>query len=328
MNFRTLLAILGCAVLPWALECAAQPAGKVYRIGFILTGAPSEVVHLTKAFDDALRGLGWIEGRNIVIERRFADGRQERLPALAKEVVALKVDLIVTGSNQVIDAVKASSSTIPVVMAVSRDPVTSGFVASLARPGGHITGLTNDVGPDVQGKNLEILRQVLPRATRVAYLWNPVPTGAERYRSTADAAAQKLGITLKVAPVRTRDELDAVFSDFARERVDAVLVQQDPIFYTARERITQLAARHRLPAMYATSEFVEIGGLMSFGPHLVDQFRRAAFYVDKVLKGAKPADLAIEQPASFELVINRATAATLGLSIPPSVLVRADRLID
>jgi ABC-type uncharacterized transport system substrate-binding protein len=284
--------------------------------------------HLVKALDDGLRELGYMEGRNIVFERRFGEGNQERLPALAAELVRLNVDVIVTGSNPVITAVKQATSTIPVVMAVSRDPVGSGFVANLARPGGNITGLSNDPGPDILGKNMELLKEAVPRISRVAYLWNPAPPGANTYRKVAESAVRKLGVTWQSVEVRQPNEFEGAFAAMVRERTDAVLVAQDPLFLSARSRVVSLATRHRLPTVYGNREYAEVGGLMSYGPNIADQFRRAAAYIDKILKGAKPADLPVEQPTKFELVINLKTAKALGLTIPPALLARADHVIE
>ena len=315
-------------LLATPLTADAQPTGKVYRIGYIQTAAPSEMEHLTRALDEGLRELGYVEGRNIVFERRFAEGRQERLPALAAELVRLNVDVILTGGNPVIAAVKQATATIPVVMAVSRDPVGTGFVASLARPGGNITGLSNDPGPDIHGKLLEFLKQAVPGTSRVAYLWNPVPPGAETYRKVIESAARKLGVTLQPAQVRGRNEFEGAFAAMVRERADAVVVASDPLLFPARSQIVLLAARHRLPAVYGNREYAEVGGLMSYGPNIAHLFRRAATYVDKILKGTKPGDLPVEQPTNFELVINLKTAKALGLTIPSSLLLRADHAIE
>ena len=255
-------------------------------------------------------------------------GKQERLPALAAELVGLNVDVIVTGANPVIAAVKQATATIPVVMATSRDPVGSGFIASLARPGGNITGLTSDPTPDVQGKRLELLKQVLPRASRVALLWNPAPPGAETYRNIVEGAARRLGVSLQSVEVRGRNEFEGAFAKMARERVDGLVVLPDPVLFTARSQVVLLATKHRLPAVYHAKEFVDIGGLMSYGVSLVYQFPRTAVYVDKILKGAKPGDLPVEQATSLEFAINVKTAAALGLTIPPSVLLRADHVIE
>ena len=319
------LAALGVA-LPFGAR--AQPAGKIYRIGFIQTSAPGEIEHLDKALVEGLRELGYVEGRNIVIERRAAEGKQERLPALAVEIVRLKVDVIVTGSNPVIAAVKQATTTIPVVMAVSRDPVGAGFIASLARPGGNITGLSNDSDSQIQGKNVGLLKETVPRIARVAYLWNPDPPGAGIYRKVAESAARKLGIRFQSVEARGRNELEGAFAAMVRERADGVVVASDPVLFSARSRIVLLAQRHRLPAGYALREFAEVGGLMSYGSNIAQQFRRAAVYVDKILKGAKPGDLPVEQPTKFELVINLKTAKELGITIPQTVLLRADELIQ
>jgi putative ABC transport system substrate-binding protein len=305
-----------------------QSPRKVHRIGYIQTAAPHEMAHLTRALDEGLRELGYVEGRNIVFERRFAGGRQERLPALAAELVRLDVDVIVTGSNPVIAAVKQATTSIPVVMAVSRDPVGAGFIASLARPGGNITGLSNHPAPEIIGKNLELLKETVPRVSRVALLWNPVPPGAETDRKAAESAARKLGLILQIVEVRGRDELEGAFAAMVRERADGLFVPSDPIAFTARDQVVRLAARHRLPAVYWQREFVEAGGLLSYGSNLARQYRRAAAYVDKILKGAKPGDLAVEQAATFETLVNRKTARSLGLTIPPSVLLRADEVIE
>jgi putative ABC transport system substrate-binding protein len=328
MNRRTFLYGFTLGTLAAPLAAEAQTAGKMYRMGYIQTATPDEQAPLTKALDEGLRELGYVEGRNIVFERRFAWGKQERLPALAAELVRLNVDVIVTGGNPVIAAVKQATSTIPVVMAASRDPVGTGFIASLARPGGNITGLTSDAGPEILGKRLELLKEAVPRASRVALLWNPLPPGAETFRKAVEGAARKLGVSLQAVEVRGRDEFEGAFAAMARERADAVVVQPDPVFFTARAQVVLLATKHRLPAVFHAREFVEIGGLMSYGSSLAYQFRRAAVYVDKILKGAKPGDLPVEQPTKFELVINFKTAKALGLTIPQSILARADEVIQ
>src|SRR5713101_7829230 len=225
----------GLLVAPFA--AGAQQTGKVYRIGFIQTAAPNEMGHLIKTLDEGLREFGYVEGRNVVFERRFAEGRQERLPALAAELVRLKVDVIVTGANPVVAAVKRMTTTIPVVMTVSRDPVGAGFIASLARPGGNITGLTNDPTPEIIGKNLELLKEAAPRVSRVAYLWNPVPPGAGTYKNAVESAARNLGVTLQSVEVRGRDEFEGAFVAMVRERADGVVVAADPVLISARSRV-------------------------------------------------------------------------------------------
>ena len=324
----TRLAAVIVLLLATPLTADAQPAGKVYRIGVILTAAPSETQHLIKGLDEGLRELGYVEGRNLVFERRFADGKQERLPALAAELVWLNVDVIVTGSNPVIAVVKQATATIPVVMASSRDPVGAGFITSLARPGGNITGLANDPAPEILGKNLEFLKEAVPRTSRVALLWNPVTPGAETYRKAVESAARKLGVTFHAVEVRGRNDLEGAFAAMVRERTDGVVVLTGPVLFSARSQVVLLAARHQLPAVYPSREFGEVGGLMSYGVNIAHQFRRAAVYVDRILKGTKPSDLPVEQPTTFELLVNLKTAKALGLSIPPSVLQRADHVIE
>jgi putative ABC transport system substrate-binding protein len=328
MDRRAFISGITASLVAAPLAAVAQTPGKVYRIGFIVTAAPNATGHLIKALDEGLRELGYVEGRNIVLERRFAEGRQERVPALAEELIGLNVVVIVTGSNPVVAAVKQATATIPIVMAASRDPVGAGFVRSLARPGGNITGLSNDPGPEIHAKNLEILKEAVPGISRVAYLWNPVPPGAETYRKAVESAAARLGVRLQPSQVREHNGLDRAFKDMVRERADAVLVAQDPVLFSARSYVALRAATYRLPAMYGNTEYVEVGGLMSYGPSLAHQFRRAATYVDKILKGANPADLPVEQPTKFDLVINLTTAKVLGLRIPPSLLQRADQVIE
>jgi putative ABC transport system substrate-binding protein len=314
-------------LLAW-LAAQAQPAQKVYRIGVIFTLASGQAEHLDRALNEGLRDLGYVEGRNLALERRFAGGEIEGLPALAAELARLNVDVIVTGSNQVIAAVKQATATTPIVMAVSRDPVGSGFIASLGRPGGNITGLANDPTPEIQTKNLELLREAAPRTARVALLWNPVAPDARAYRNAVEAAVRRLGGTFQAVEVRNRQEIEGAFAAMLRERADGLMVLQDPVLLSARREIVHLAARHKLPAVYPLREYVELGSLMSYGVNIADQFRHAAAYVDKILKGAKPADLPVEQPTKYELVINRRTAKALGLKIPQSLLVRTDQIIE
>jgi len=328
MDRRVFISGIAGGLLAAPLAAGAQPTGKVYRIGFILTATPNETGHLLKALNEGLRELGYVEGRNVVFERRYAEGRQERLPALAAELVRLNVDIFVTGSNPVIAAVKQVTATIPVVMAVSRDPVGSGFIASLARPGGNITGLANDPAPEIGGKNLQLLKEAAPRVSRVAFLWNPVPLGAGTYKNAVESTARNLGVTFQSVEVRGRDEFEGAFAAMVRERANGVVVASDPVLFGPRSQVVLLAGKTRLPAVYPQREFVDAGGLISYGTNLADQFRRAAIYVEKILKGAKPGDLAVEQATKFELVINLKTAKALGLTIPPAVLARADQVIE
>jgi len=328
MDRRRFLLISLSAALAAPIPARAQPPAKVYRVGFIVVGASNEVEHLSRALNDGLRDLGYAEGRNIVFERRFAGGKQERLGALAAELVRSNVDLIVTGSNPVIAAVKQVTATVPVVMAVSRDPVGSGFIASLSRPGGNITGLSNDPTPEILAKNVELLKEVVPTASRVAVLWNPRQPGAEAYRDAVQNAARKLGVTLQPVEISGRTDLDGAFAAMARARTEAIVVVPDPIVFTARSEIALLASRKRLPAIYGHAEHADAGGLMAYGANIANQFRRASMYVDRILKGAKPGDLAVEQATAFELVVNLRAAKELGLTVPPSLLLRADRVIE
>ena len=317
---------LGVLLAPVAAD--AQPTGKVYRIGFISGQGPNEAGHLIKALDEGLRELGYVEGRNVVFELRFAEGRQERLPALVAELVRLKVDVLVTGSNPVIAAVKQVTATIPVVMAVSRDPVGAGFIASVARPGGNITGFANNPGPEIIGKNLQLLKEAAPRVSRVAFLWNPVPPGAGTSKNVVESAARTLGVTFQSVEVRGPNELEGAFAAIVRKRANGLVVLADPVTLAPRSQIVLLAARSRLPAVYGLREFAEAGGLMSYGPNVAEQYRRAAIYVDKILKAAKPGDLPVDQASKFELVLNLKTAKGLGITMPPSLLLLADEVIQ
>jgi len=311
---------------------AQQAAGKVYRIGFLsVLGAPtpSTPAGVLEAFRQGLRELGWVEGQNIVIDYRFAEGRFDRLPDLAAELVRLKVDIIVAVATQGVAAAKNATETIPIVMiSGSADPVGLGFIASLARPGGNVTGLSYSVGPEILGKGLELLKEIVPKVRRVAILSNPASPVQPLFIREVKVAARSLGVQLQLLEARGPNEFDGAFAAMAKERVGALLVVADSIFILHRTRLADLAARSRLPAAYGGRENVEAGGLMSYGPSVRDLFRRAATFVDKILKGAKPADLPVEQPTKFELVINLKTAKALGLTIPPSVLIRADEVIQ
>jgi putative ABC transport system substrate-binding protein len=326
---NTLIAVLALSIVASPFASEAQPAAKVARIGYLaanLTASP----HLREAFLQGLRDLGYIEGRNVVIEYRDAAGKYERFPALVAELVSLKVDVIVVTSTPAAVAVKQATRTIPIVFTWAADPVGSGLVTSLARSGGNITGLSI-LAPDIIGKRLELLKQAVPGVSRVAALWHPgdyVERMEKDMLTEADRAARALGLRLQVVEARGPEDFDRAFSDMTRARADAVTVQSTNIFFIERRRLVDLAAKNRLPAMYLTREFVDAGGLMSYGPNIADLHRRAATYVDKILKGAKPGDLPVEQPTKFELVINLKTAKALGLTIPPSLLVRADHVID
>ena len=310
-------------------EAGPQPSAKVARIGWLsIASRTPEVAHLIEAFSQGLRELGYVEGRTIAIEYRFADGRPERLPGLAAELVGLKVDVIVTPNPAGTQAAKQATRTIPIVMLSEIDPVGSGLVASLARPGGNITGLTPTAGPEIVGKHLELLKQTVPKVSRVAVLRNPTNPDSAPMSREVEGAARRLGVQLQVLDVRLPDELDGAFAAMTRDRAGALLLLWDTMFILHRERIASLAARSRLPTVAGARDMAEVGFLLTYGRSTPHAFRRAATYVDKILKGAKPADLPIEQATTFELVINMKTAKALGLTIPPSVLARADALIQ
>ena len=324
---------LAIGVLGAPIDTPAQQPGKVYRVGLIFTTAPvsemagPEPVHPpTRAFLHTLRSLGYVEGQNLVFERRSAEGKFERFAEIVAELVRLKTDVIVTVSTPMAQAAKQVTTTVPIVMAVSVSPVEAGLVASLARPGGNITGLTTNTGPEIEGKRLELLRDALPRISRLAYLgmktdWEG-PSG-----ESVKAAAKALNVTLLHAQ-HTPNEYAGAFALIARQRPDALFVADSGPAFAHRRLIVEFAVKNRLPGTYARREFVEAGGLMSYGVSSPDLFRRAAGYVDKILKGANPADLPIEQPTKFELVINLKTAKALGLTIPQSILIRADEVIQ
>jgi putative ABC transport system substrate-binding protein len=312
-----------------AVPAEAQQTAKAARIGFLSPSSSSDArIHeVLEVFRQSLRDLGYVEGRTISIEARWADGKYDRLPALAAELVRLRVDVIVAVAAPAIRAVRDATGTIPIVMAVVVDPVATGFVASLARPGGNITGLSTSA-PALVAKQLEMLREVSPRVSRVGALWNPANPGNAPQLREAEIAAKRLGLQLQPVAARTPGELDGAFATMSRTPVDAVIVLADVIFNEHRGRIAELAARTRLPAVYGLQEHVEAGGLMGYFADRSELFRRAATYVDKILKGARPADLPVEQPTRFELIVNLRTAKALGITIPASLLLRADRVIE
>jgi putative ABC transport system substrate-binding protein len=303
----------------------AQPAAKVYRIGFLLGATGDSVATLFDALNEGLRNLGYVEGRNVVFERRYADGRMERLPDLAAELVRLHVDVIVTGSNIHVAAVRRATSTIPIVMVFTADPVGSGFVASLARPGGNVTGLSADASLELWAKYLGLLKDIVPKLSRVGVLGQ---VSSRVGFAELEAASRKLDLALEVADIRTPEDLDGAFEAIAGKRVGAVLIVVGPLTYLLRGQIADSALKYHLPAITNTNQFAQAGLLMSYGPNLPDLYRRAANYVDKILRGALPADLPVEQPSKFELTINLKTAKALGLTIPQSLLLRADEVIQ
>ena len=307
---------------------AAQEAPKIARIGVLILTTPAATAHLREAFRQGLREHGHVEGKNLALEFRYGEGKIERLPELAGELVRLKVDVIVAVTDLGVAAVKRQTQSIPIVMANSTDPVATGFVASLARPGGNVTGLST-ISPELSAKRLELLRETVPGLSRVAFLWNPDVRGSVLdYRET-EAAARTLRLQLQSVEVPTTEDLDRAFSAVTKGRAQAVIVPAAvPALFMNRGQIVSFAQKHRLPSMYAQREFVEAGGLMAYGPTFADLWRRAATYVDKILKGAKPADLPVEQPMRFELVVNMRTAKALGLTIPQTILIRGPELIE
>jgi putative ABC transport system substrate-binding protein len=329
MERRTFLGVIAGSLLTAPLAAEAQQAGKVARIGW-LGDSPAASPHLDEAFRQGLRDLDYVEGRNVVIEYRWAEGKFERLPALAAELVALKVDVILAGTVLAAVAAKQAIRTIPIVFAAVADPLGSGLVTSLARPGGNVTGLSV-LSPELVGKRLEQLKQALPGVSRVAVLWQPGAFGERTEQDmlkAAEVAARALGVRLQFVEARGPTDFDRAFSDMTRAHAGALTVLPSPMFLNERRRLVDLAAKHRLPAGYPWREGADAGGLISYGPSLADLYRRAATYVDKILKGAKPGDLPVEQPTKFELVINLKTAKALGLTIPPSLLHRADQVIE
>jgi len=326
MDRRAFLAVVAAGgVIAMPAVARAQQAGKVHRIGFL--SLQSGLTSTTDAFPQGLGELGYVEGRNLIIEYRRAAQKEERLPELAAELVRLKVEVIVTAAAPTIEAARRATSTIPIVMAAVADPVGSGLVTSLARPGGNVTGLTA-LSTDLAGKRLQLVREVVPKATRVAVLAYHGTSATRLFLEQMRAAAQQMGVQLVVQEVNEAGGLPGAFTTMQRERAQALIVQVTPFSADNAKRIVELAAQHRLPAMYDVRSFVDAGGLVSYGPSLPEMFHRAAFYVDRILKGAKPADLPIEQPTKFELVINMKAAKALALVIPPAILGRADEVIQ
>jgi putative tryptophan/tyrosine transport system substrate-binding protein len=314
------------ALLAVAVVAEAQQPKKVARIGFLAAVPHSANTARFEAFRQGLRELGYVEGKNIVIEWRYAEGKLDRLPALAAELVRLKVDVIVSGGSTATRPAKEATNTIPIVMAQDTDPVGSGFVASLARPGGNITGLAT-LAPEISGKQLEFLKEIVPRLSRVAVLGSSTRSGNTQSVKETELAAGALGVKLQYLDLRGPKDIETAFRAASNGHADAVLVLTSSVATSQRTQIIDLAIKNRLPAVYDRTEFVEDGGLMTYSVSSTDLFRRAATYVDKILKGAKPADLPIEQPTKFEFIINLKAAKQIGLTIPPNVLARADKVI-
>jgi putative ABC transport system substrate-binding protein len=325
---RTLAAgaIALCLVLPPAASHAQRPAPKVQRVGMLLATTPDAAAHIVDAFTQGLRALGHLEGRDVVYEPRWAGGKPERFPELAADLVRVRVDLILASSSAAAEAAHRATTTIPIVMVNAADPVEAGLVRSLARPGGNVTGLSAQATPEIRAKLLQLLKEAVPGLTRAVILRRVAVADAAVWREYADGA-RALDVKLQFADVAGPDDLARVIGVLPRERT-GLLVPGDPVFFTERQRIVALTIEHRLPAMFYAREFAQAGGLMSYSAKLTDQFRRAAVYADKILKGASPAALPVEQPTEFELVVNLRTARTLKLALPQTLLVRAAEVIQ
>jgi len=325
---RRFISLLCGAAAAWPLAASAQQPGKVYRIGFLANDPTIPTTSAGHAFLEGLREKGFVEGKNIVIERRFAEGKIDILSNLAAELVRLDLDLIVASSASAALAAKKATQKIPIVMMNVTDPVTLGIVSRLGSGQGNLTGLINDVSAEITGKRLQLLKDAVPKISRIAVLMNPEAPSDKSQWEVLERAAPSLGVALQAFPVRQGSEFADAFIKMSRERPDALLGVNNGVNLTYRRVIVAFAAEHRLPAMYAFADVTRDGGLMSYGASRADIFRRAATYVAKILNGAKPADLPIEQPTKFELVINMRTAKALGVTIPPSVLLRADEVIQ
>jgi putative ABC transport system substrate-binding protein len=330
MRRREFITLLGgtAASAPFAVR-AQQPAGRVYRVGYLSIGAREQTLYATKAFDEGLRSVGYRVGENVVIEYRFANAEIERLPALAADLVRIGVDIIVAaGGNPATDAAVKATTIIPIVMTTVVDPVSAGLVASLARPGGNVTGLAVDAGGEILGKRFELLKETLPNLSRLGILFNPdVAVNRSRLTSMAEPA-RVLGLTLVPVEARGLNALEQAFAIMVKERAQAFVVQGDSVMFNYRGQIAEMALRNRLPAASVQRELAEAGFFLSYGADLRDLYRRSAFFVDRIFRGAKPADLPVEQPTKYELVINLKTAKALGIIVPPTLLTRADEVIE
>jgi len=329
MQRREFITLFGGTAVMWPLAARAQqPARRIYRVGFLSISFREHALYAIEAFEDGLRSLGYRVGENVTIEYRFANAKIERLPALAADLVRLGVDIIVTGTNPNIVAAMKATTTIPIVMTIGVDPVSAGLVASLARPGGNVTGLATDTGSEILGKRFELLKETLPNLARLGILFNPdVALNRNRLTSMAEPA-RALGLTLAPVEARGLDALEQAFAIMVRERAQAFVMQGDGVLVNYRGQIAEMALRNRLPAASLQREYAEAGFLLTYGADIRDLIRRSAAFVDKIFKGAKPADLPVEQPTKFELVINLKTAKALGIIVPPTLLARADEVIE
>jgi putative ABC transport system substrate-binding protein len=326
MRRREFVTLIGAAAT-WPLALRAQPAGKVWRVGFLGTNSHESNSNQYTGFLQGMRALGYVEGKDIVVEFGFADGDYERLPALAADLVRLKVDALLAGPTPAVRALQQATSTIPIVGVAMTNPVGNGLIASLAHPGGNTTGSAGSTD-DTSPKQLELLAAVVPNASRIGLLWNPENQSTSTVLKVAQDAAQKAGLVLVPVEARNLQEIENAFPAFGRERVQAVMVPTDGVYAGHKERLASLALSHRLPSMFARSEYAQAGGLMSYGESSSEFWRRAATFVDKIFKGAKPADLPVEQPTRYHLVINRKTADALGVTIPAVLYIFADEVIE
>jgi putative tryptophan/tyrosine transport system substrate-binding protein len=326
MKRREFITLIGGATAGWPMVARAQPV-KIPRVGFLGNSTAALEANLVEPFRQTLRSLGYVEGRDIVVDYRWAEGNYEHFPSLVAELIAAGADVIVTAGTPAAFAVKKATTSIPCVMVAVGDPVGTGLVASLARPGGNLTGLTS-IAPDLEGKRLALLREVIPSLSHVAVLWNPVNPFHVISEKEVLAAARALQMEVQSLAVRTLEELDGAFAAILEQRPGALIVLADRVFLHGRDRIMSFAGQQRLPGVYAYRELVDAGGLMSYGPNYAEMHRQAATYVDRILKGTKPADLPIQQPTKFEFVINLKTAKTLGLAVPAALLVAADEVIE
>ena len=327
MRRREFITLVGGAAASWPLAVRAQQAGKIPGIGLLSPFSPADTALWHKAFLRGLRDLGWVDGKNIAIEYRFAEGRNDRLPGIIDELVRLKVDVIVTAVTNDTLAAKNAATGIPIVMAAAGDPVGTGIAASLARPGGNVTGLSQ-MNPELNGKRLELLKEIAPGISSLAVLLNPEDPISTLGWKEIELPARKLNVEAHALEVRNNAELDKALQQAVKARMNALAIMPNPVFVQNLKRIADFALQNHLPSMFHLREFANVGGLVSYGVDRNDLFQRAASYVDKILKGAKPADLPIEQPTKFELVINLKTAKALGLSVPPTLLSRADEVIE
>jgi putative ABC transport system substrate-binding protein len=330
MKRRDFIALLGGATAAWPLASRAQqPAGRAYRLGYLTIASREQQLHLIMAFEEGLRSLGYRVGENVAIEYRSVNGEMERLPALAADLVRLGVDIIIaTGGNPATVAAMKATTTIPIVMTSGVDPINTGLVASLARPGGNVTGLAVDAGGEILGKRFELLKETLPNLSRLGILWNPDVAFIRNRQTLMTETARTLGLTTIPVEARGVDTLEQAFATMVRESAQAFVMQGDSVLFNYRGQIAEMALRNRLPAASLQREYAEAGFLLTYGADVRDLFRRAAAFVDKIFKGTKPADLPVEQPTKFELVINLKTAKALGVEVPTSLLQRADEVIE